>query len=135
MARPLRKEKMASFLRREIAVIVSSQLRDPRLGIVTINRCEVSGDLSQCIAYWTVLGGDKQKKDSEHALNQAAGHIQSIYAKSLHTRIVPRLVFRYDTHEVSRQRMEEIFQGLAAERGDAPAQILEETKNDSPEAK
>ena len=50
-----RKTKLESFLKREIATTVAQELRDPRPGIVTIARVELTPDFSRCTAYYTIL--------------------------------------------------------------------------------
>ena len=54
------KKKLESFLRREIAAVMSSELRDPRLGFITISRVEMSPDLSSVTCYYTMLGVEQK---------------------------------------------------------------------------
>lgn len=116
MPAPSRKDRLGSHLHREIATAVS-QLDDPRLGLVTITRVEMTDDLQLVTAWWTVLGEMKQRRLAEHALESARAHIRSQYAPSVRTRLVPDLRFRYDDQEQKRERMEDLI--LRARRTDS----------------
>lgn len=116
MPGPNRKDRLGSHLHREIATAVS-QLDDPRLGMVTITRVEMTDDLQLVTAWWTVLGEMKQRRLAEHALASARAHIRAAYAPSVRTRLVPDLRFRFDDQEQKRDRMEELI--LRARRTDS----------------
>jgi ribosome-binding factor A len=103
-----RQQRLASLLHREIANSVRA-LDDPRIGMVTITRVELTGDLQLVTAFWTVLGGIKDRKLAEHALTSARGFIRTSYAPSVRTRLVPDLQFSYDDREQKRDRMSEII--------------------------
>ena len=62
MAAPTRKQRLESLLHREIATIVQQQLRDPRIGFLTITRVEMSADLHLVTAYFTIFGDAKQRR-------------------------------------------------------------------------
>lgn len=103
-----RKARMESLLRREIATTVATELRDPRLGFITITRCELSEDFDQVTAYYTILGGGSRGL-VEQALRSARGYVQRCYAKSIRTRRLPRLAFAYDEAETQRQDMDDLI--------------------------
>ena len=108
MPAPTRQQRLASLLHREIASAVRG-LDDPRIGMVTITRVEMTGDLQQVTAFWTVLGGDRERKLAEHALASARGFIRTSYAPAVRTRLVPDLLFEYDDREQKRERMNAII--------------------------
>ncbi|TVR48487.1 MAG: 30S ribosome-binding factor RbfA [Planctomycetota bacterium] len=104
-----RKDRLESLLKREIASCIHSQLRDPRLGFLTVTRVELSGDLQQVTCYYTVLGSDKDRSLALHALRSAKGRITAAYAPVVRTRLLPRLRFAYDDVEDRRQRMDDLI--------------------------
>ena len=108
MPAPTRQQRLTSLLHREIATAVRG-LADPRIGMVTITRVEMTGDLQSVTAYWTVFGGAKERTLAEHALASARGFIRTGYAKVVRTRLVPDLQFSYDDREQKRERMNEII--------------------------
>jgi ribosome-binding factor A len=108
MPAPTRQQRLASLLHREIATAVRG-LDDPRLGIVTITRVELAGDLQLVTAYWTVLGGQRERRLAEHALESARTHIRAAYAPTVRTRLIPDLRFGFDDREERRERMNDVI--------------------------
>lgn len=108
MPGPTRQDRLASHLHREIATAVL-QLDDPRLGMVTITRAEMTKDLQLVTAWWTVLGGTRERKLATHALESARAHVRAAYAKSVHTRLIPDLRFSFDDQERKRDDMMELI--------------------------
>lgn len=78
----------------ELATLIRGELRDPRLGMVSVVGARVSRDLSHADIYVTVLGAEV--KGSVDALNHASGLLRSMLAKNINLRTTPRLRFIYD---------------------------------------
>ena len=91
-----RPERLAEGIREEVARIVASDLKDPRLGFVTITRVEVTHDLSHARVLVGVLGGEVEREKSLAALRSAAGFVRREIGRRLRIRIVPEVEFRYD---------------------------------------
>lgn len=93
-----RTQRVGDFLKQELASLIQFEVRDPRVGMVSITDVEVSRDLSYAKVYFTVLGCDDEqaRKQSTDALNQAAGFLRSRVAKSHNARTTPRLRFYFD---------------------------------------
>ena len=80
-----------------MARLIQFEVKYPRVGMVTIQTVRVSRDLSCADVYFTVLCQDGQTAEAaEPILTHAAGFLRSDLAKSLHTRITPKLRFHYD---------------------------------------
>lgn len=123
MPAPARKNRLESLLHREIATTVQQELRDPRLGFLTITRVEMTDDLHQVTAFFTVLGDDKQRRLAVKALAAATSFVQRAYAPAVHTRTLPRLVFAYDEREQKRTAMEDLIRKARSsdpDQGPAP---------------
>lgn len=94
-----RRERVADYLQRELAVLIQRELRDPRLGMVSITAVEVSRDIAHARVYFTLLDCDSagEAKPSADVLNGAAGFLRSALAKDASMRSVPRLRFIFDS--------------------------------------
>jgi ribosome-binding factor A len=109
MPAPTRKNRLESLLHQEIATTVQQELRDPRLGFLTITRVEMTDDLHEVTAFFTVLGDTKQRRLAGQALDAAASFVQRKYAPVVRTRLLPRLKFAYDDREEKRTSMEDLI--------------------------
>lgn len=90
-----RGRKVGDLIQRELAVLIQREVKDPRIGMVTINEANVSRDLAFADIYFTVLPAEDTDV-IEEVLNQAAGFLRTQLAKVLNTRTTPKLRFHYD---------------------------------------
>ncbi|TYO99717.1 ribosome-binding factor A [Geothermobacter ehrlichii] len=98
--------------------MVQFELKDPRLGFVTITGIDVTTDVQFARVYFTVVGDEDARRDSAAALERAVGFIRRQLGKRLHMRTVPELSFRYD-HSLERgNRIEELLRSLREEGAD-----------------
>lgn len=109
MAAPTRKQRLESLLHREIATTIQRELNDPRIGFVTITRVEMTADLHQVTAFFTVLGTEAQRRTATRALQDARAYVQRAYAPAVRTRLLPQLSFAYDDRENKRVGMDELI--------------------------
>jgi ribosome-binding factor A len=92
----LKKDKMNGIIQREISDILRKEVKNPKLGFLTVTDVEVTTDLSFAKIYVSILGKGYQKKEALEALDQSKGYIRSALAKRLTTRKVPELKFVFD---------------------------------------
>ncbi|MBX3643492.1 MAG: 30S ribosome-binding factor RbfA [Rubrivivax sp.] len=90
---PNRSFRVADQIQRDVAVLVR-ELKDPRIGMVTINAVEVSPDYAHAQVYFSLLSGDVG--ECEQALNEAAGFLRNSLFKKLQIHTVPTLHFHFD---------------------------------------
>ena len=93
-----RTARIADFLKRELGSFIQKELRDPRLGMVSVIDAQVSRDLSHAKIYVTVMGKNtaEEAKESLAVLNKAAGFLRSQVAKINNARTTPQLrLLRY----------------------------------------
>lgn len=102
------KERLAEILLRDLA--------DPKLGMVTITRVELDSEFTNCKAFWSVLGDDKVRKNTEAVLRRASGLCQREVGKALHTRTIPHLQFVYDEGISGGIRINQLMADLKHER-------------------
>ena len=91
-----RQEKLVGELKREISSIILKEVKDPRLGFVTITRVEITQDLRYAKIFFSVLGEDKDYKRTREALDSALGFIRRLIAQRIKLRFVPEIIFKED---------------------------------------
>ncbi|PPE66012.1 30S ribosome-binding factor RbfA [Caldimonas caldifontis] len=90
---PNRSHRVADQIQRDVAELIR-ELKDPRIGMVTLNAVEVTPDYAHAKIYFSLLVGDPQ--ESELALNEAAGYVRNALFKRLQIHTVPTLHFVFD---------------------------------------
>lgn len=91
-----RLDRVNQLIREEISLLLQRELKDPRLGFVTVTEVEVSKDLRQAKVYVSVLGNEEQWAASLKALASARGFIHKWLRDHLDLRVTPALDFRAD---------------------------------------
>jgi ribosome-binding factor A len=112
-----RTERVADYLRQELARLLQSNVRDPRLGMVSVNEVEVSRDLAHAKVFVTFMERDSEQeaKDVLEVLNNAAGFLRTQVAKDARMRTVPRLHFVYDASVARGRRLSDLIDRAVAE--------------------
>lgn len=88
--------RVGEQLQRELAVLIQQEVKDPRVGMVTVSAVEVSKDLSHAKVFVTILGNSGDAQDSVKALNHAASYLRRELGHRIALRTVPALQFVYD---------------------------------------
>ena len=91
-----RLERVNQLIKEEVSAVLQRELKDPRLGFVTVTDVETAKDLRVAKVFVSVLGDDKQWTASMAALTSARGFIRSWLRQNLDLRVVPDLDFRAD---------------------------------------
>ncbi|MGQ7244384.1 30S ribosome-binding factor RbfA [Salinicola sp. V024] len=93
-----RTDRVADQLQQELAVLIQREIKDPRLGMVTVSSVTVSRDLGYADIYVTLLGENDPERVKENmaVLKRAAGFLRSQIARRIKLRHVPELRFHYD---------------------------------------
>jgi ribosome-binding factor A len=86
--------RISDQLKQELALLIQNELRDPRIGMVSVLEVKISRDLAHADVFITVLGAEP--KEAVAALNNASGFLRSLLAKNLNLRVTPRLRFVFD---------------------------------------
>jgi ribosome-binding factor A len=110
-----RAQKVAGTLKKRISRIIQTELRDPRIGFVTITTVDVTPDLRYVKVYFTVLGGEKEKKNAIAGLKHAAGFIRQLVAKDIQLRFAPEIVFKFDETYEQQQYVDELLERIKRE--------------------
>ena len=107
-----RTDRVADYLREELAQLIQHQMRDPRVEMVSITDVDVSKDLGHAKVFYTVLGKDsaEEARPVTEALNRAAGFLRSQLSKDSTLRTVPALQFRFDASVGRGRFMEDLIE-------------------------
>lgn len=108
----LKTERLDMVLQREISSILQFELKNPRLGFVTITDVQCTNDLSQAKVYVTFLGKQERNEAGMKILQQSKGFIRSTLAKRITIRKVPDLIFVQDTSLQEGNKIENILKEL-----------------------
>ena len=126
-----RSQRMAEQLRRELAEIVRSEIKDPRLGFSSFTEVRVSRDLSHAVVYCSVLNPE-QADETLATLNRASGFIRKLIAGRIHARIAPTLKFVLDDSMARGAEMDDLIrQAVDRDRATHRDEPSEADSNDS----
>ena len=101
-----RTRRIAQQLQQELAQVLQRDIKDPRIGMVTVNDVEVSRDLSYAKVFVTFFEEDnKLVEEKLEALTTASGYVRSLVAGRMKLRVMPELRFVYDASLVEGMRM------------------------------
>lgn len=114
MANSSRPRRVGEQVQRELARLIQFDIKDPRLGMVTVSDVRVSPDLSYAEVYFTLLvldDADKEEAVSQAVkiLNEAAGFLKTQVGRAIKLRIVPNLRFHYDYSIERGQKLESLI--------------------------
>ena len=112
-----RTERVADYLRQELARLLQNELRDPRVGMVSVNEVEVSRDLAHAKVFVTFMDRDSEAEAREQleVLNGAAGFLRTQVAHDARMRTVPRLRFVYDASVTRGRRLSDLIDRALAD--------------------
>ena len=121
-----RTQRVADYLQRELAALIQHEVRDPRVGMVSVTGVDVSRDLGHARVYYTVMGTDSTEdaKESTDVLNKAAGFLRSQLSRDSNMRTVPQLRFYFDSSVGRGRDLEDLIQRAA--RADRDLGLREE---------
>ena len=91
-----RQQQVGEFIREEVSEIMQREMKDPRLGMASITRVEMSPDLRYARIFVSVLGSPQEQEETLAALVHAAGFIRHLLKPRMHIRHIPELVFKAD---------------------------------------
>ena len=125
-----RARRVAEQIKRELAVLVQSGLKDPRLGLLTISAVEVSPDYAHARIWFTTLKPDPDQAQLVELLNHSASFLRRELGKGLRLRITPQLHFQYDNSIENGTRISSLIDSAIAE--DEGSENTPDTSDDEP---
>lgn len=111
-----RTDRVGQEIQKEVAMIIQREVKDPRLGMVTVNAVEITRDLAYAKIFVTFFTLEGQNVDASlDILNEASSYIRTLLAKRIKARIMPELRFVYDKSMVEGVRMGNLVDKAVAE--------------------
>ncbi|MHB1456633.1 MAG: 30S ribosome-binding factor RbfA [Armatimonadota bacterium] len=110
-----RQERINEMLKIEVSDIIRRELKDPRLGFITITGAEVSKDLRHAKIFISVMGDENQKQETFGVLQRASGFIRSEFSKRATMKMVPAISFRMDSGVEQGARIFELLQKVKSD--------------------
>ncbi|MFD1953794.1 30S ribosome-binding factor RbfA [Paenibacillus thailandensis] len=108
--------RVGEQIKKELSQIIQTELKDPRIGFITVTGVEATSDLSQARVFLSVLGSEEQKEETLKALARATGFIRSELGKRIRLRHTPELIFKFDSSIEYGSRIESLLDQI--NRGD-----------------
>ncbi|WP_159884315.1 30S ribosome-binding factor RbfA [Paenibacillus puerhi] len=115
----IRVGRVGEQIKKEISQIIQSELKDPRIGFITVTGVDVTNDYSQAKVYLSVLGSEEQREETLKALGRSSGFIRSELGKRIRMRKIPDLHFIFDASIDYGSKIQSILQQIS--EGDSKA--------------
>jgi len=113
-----RQQRVAREILHEISTIVSREVADPRLGLVTFTEVRVSPDLRNARVFYSCLGGEAERSRCAEGLGHAVGVLRRELGRRLALRFVPTLRFEYDDSGLRAERIADLLRKAADTESD-----------------
>ena len=104
-----RHDRVAEAIKKEASIIIHDELKDPRLGFVTITSVELTQDLRYAKIFYSVLGNDEAYTKTQEALDSALGFIRRLIAQRVKLRFAPEIAFKEDRSTEYSIKIEEVL--------------------------
>lgn len=114
MADTGRARRLAGRIKQIVATVIENQIKDPRLGMVTITDVRVTGDLHDATVFYTVFGDDAERVASAAALESAKGVLRSEVGRQTGVRFTPTLTFTPDALPDNARHIDDLLAVAAA---------------------
>ena len=111
-----RSERISEAIRREISIMIREELKDPRIGFVTVTRVSISEDLRSAVIYYSIYGDEKTKKLASRGLASALRFMRKEIGKRLELRYTPELRLKIDDRFEYVEKMDKVFKKIEDER-------------------
>lgn len=112
-----RTDRVGHLMQMELSNLILFRVKDPRLGFVTITSVNVSPDLRSACVYYSVMGDEEAKKNTQIALERSAGFLQREIGAAIKLRNTPKLVFRLDESITKGMEIDKIIRKIKDESG------------------
>jgi ribosome-binding factor A len=118
----IRQERVSELLFQELSIIISNDLEDPRLSLLTVTNLDVSRDLRTVKIYVSHSDETVSRRSVLTGLKNASAYMRRQIAERCGLRVVPELIFYYDESPERAARVDELLRQIAAERDARPVQ-------------
>lgn len=120
-----RARRVGELVKRELASLIASELKDPRVGMVTITGVDVTKDLRQAKVYVACLGSEQETETSVRTLNNASGFLRRSLSQHVDLRVTPSLQFCYDSSIERGVAVSHLIDQVVADIDDSEAELVD----------
>jgi ribosome-binding factor A len=107
-----RPQRVALQIQHEISLMIARNLKDRRIGFVTVTGVQMTADLRHAKIFVTLMGSESEKKESLSALNHATGWIRHELGQRIRMRFLPEIVFTTDTSQEYGERIDKLIKEI-----------------------
>jgi ribosome-binding factor A len=107
-----RTARVADAIRSTVAELLLKEIKDPRIGMITVTAVRVSPDLRHARVFFSVLGDADQRRRSLAGLESATGFLRSRLGRELQLRVVPEIVFEFDPSLAEAERVSQLLRDV-----------------------
>lgn len=111
-----RQERVKQRIKEEISRILHDEIKDPRIGFITVTKVELTSDLQHAKIFYSILGDEDKKKEAQQGLKSANKYMRRILGENLKLRYTPEIVFKLDTSIDYNIHIGKIFDKIEKER-------------------
>jgi len=112
----IRKQRVESAIRREISTLILRDLKDPRIGFVSVTHVSLTNDLRIAHVYVSIMGDNEAKEKSMEGLKSASGFIRKQVGDVIKLRYTPEIIFKLDDTQEERERIMKLLKTIEDER-------------------
>ncbi|GHD43603.1 ribosome-binding factor A [Marinobacter persicus] len=134
-----RVDRIGDQMQRELAQLIQREVKDPRVGLVTINDVKVSRDLGYADIYVSLLSTEELTEESPEiqdclqVLNKVSGFLRGQIGRAMKLRVVPQLRFHFDTLQGESRRMDRLIREAVGDQPAVPRDDNDDPVSDNPE--
>ena len=123
-----RHDRIVETLREELSIIIHDEIKDPRLGFVTITKVELAPDKRFAKIFYSVLGNEEARNKTKEALDSSLGFIRKLVGERINLRFVPELAFSEDRSLEYSSRIEEILNEIKEDTAKESNELKKNTR-------
>lgn len=113
-----RQEKVQHVLKEEISEILRREMKDPRLGFITVTDAEVSADMRHAKIFVSVMGSPEERETNMAVLKRSERFVRQVLGRRLNMKVLPEIEFRLDTSVDQGVRMLELLEQIRRDEED-----------------
>lgn len=111
-----RHDKVQEAIRQEVSLILHNEIKDPRIGFITVTSVDLTKDLRYARVYFSVLGDAKANRRALFGLNSARGYVKGLLSEKIKLRFMPEIEFKIDRSLERTQKIYDILEDISKEK-------------------
>ena len=128
-----RTERIADHIKDQVSQLLSFEVKDPAVGLLTVTHVKLTGDMGLAHVYYTLVGDEVERRKTERALERATPFVRRRLAEDMNLRRAPDVRFHYDENLERQERVATLLQEIATERAEREAREARERAETSPD--